>query len=343
MLLSTGSFFGQSGAGSATVPAQFGPGDWSVADDATSGDITISITALPADGGSAITDLEYQIDGGSWVSVAGTTTGDYPISGLTDDVEVDVAIRAVNAIGAGTASATKAVTPTASFSPPATLHVWYDAALGSTITESGGVVSAIDDRSANALHLSQATAGSRPTLSTINSVDALIFDGTDDVLFGATSGSQADFAFTFFMVVEPQDFLAAQEAFSFANNSSTGSEQSFGVTTTPNWRVTRRGSGGSSARPVAGTPTAAPHIFRATCPGTTVTMAVDGAVIVSGAGLNVNTVTWNRISLGGYFTTSLVNPYKGKIGEVLYFTSVLSGPDIAAVEAYLADKWGITI
>jgi hypothetical protein len=98
--------------GAPTAPDQFGTGDWSVADDGTSGDITITITALPSDGGSAITDLEYQIDGGSWVSMSGTTTGDYGVSGLTDDVEVDVAIRAVNAIGNGTASATKAVTPT---------------------------------------------------------------------------------------------------------------------------------------------------------------------------------------------------------------------------------------
>jgi hypothetical protein len=95
-----------------TAPAQFGTGDWSVSDDGTGGDITITITALPSDGGSAITDLEYQLDGGSWVSLAGTTTGDYPVSGLTDDVEYDVSIRAVNGIGNGTASATKAVTPT---------------------------------------------------------------------------------------------------------------------------------------------------------------------------------------------------------------------------------------
>jgi hypothetical protein len=100
------------GGAAPTAPAQFGGGDWSVADDATGGAVTITIASLPSDGGSAILDLEYQIDGGSWVSLSDTTTGDYPVSGLTDDVEVDIAIRAVNAIGNGTASATKAVTPT---------------------------------------------------------------------------------------------------------------------------------------------------------------------------------------------------------------------------------------
>ena len=109
---------GSAAGGALTVPAQFGTGDWSVADAGTGGDITITVTTLPDDGGSALTDLEYQIDGGSWVSLGDTATGDYPVSGLTDDVEVDVAIRAVNAVGAGTASATKAVTPTAAGTDP---------------------------------------------------------------------------------------------------------------------------------------------------------------------------------------------------------------------------------
>jgi hypothetical protein len=95
-----------------SVPAQFGTADWSVADDGTRGDITITVTTLPNDHGSTITDLEYQIDGGSWVSLGGATVGDYSVSGLTNDVEVDVAIRAVSASGNGPASDTKAVTPT---------------------------------------------------------------------------------------------------------------------------------------------------------------------------------------------------------------------------------------
>lgn len=127
---------GPGAGGGATAPAQFAGGDWSVADAGTSGDIVITITALPSNGGSAITDLEYQIDGGSWVSLAGTSTGAYPVSGLTDDVEVDVAIRAVNAIGNGTASATKAVTPTGVATDPnfanVVLLVSFDGSNGAT-------------------------------------------------------------------------------------------------------------------------------------------------------------------------------------------------------------------
>ena len=108
----------------AEAPAQFGTGDWSVTDAETGGDITITISVLPDDGGSALTDLEYQLDGGAWVSLGAAVTDDYPVSGLTDDVEVAVAIRAVNAAGAGPASATKAVTPTTAY-PPVTVTTVY--------------------------------------------------------------------------------------------------------------------------------------------------------------------------------------------------------------------------
>lgn len=94
------------------APSQFGTGDWSIADAGTNQDAEITITALPGDGGSAITDLQYQIDGGSWVSLGGTTTGTYTVAGFTDGTPADVAIRAVNANGNGTASATKSVTAT---------------------------------------------------------------------------------------------------------------------------------------------------------------------------------------------------------------------------------------
>ncbi len=100
------------GSGAATEPAQFGSGDWSVADAGTNGDANITISTLPSDGGSAITALEYQIGAGAWTSLGGTSTGVYGVSGFTDGTAASVAIRAVNAVGNGTASATKSVTTT---------------------------------------------------------------------------------------------------------------------------------------------------------------------------------------------------------------------------------------
>ena len=83
-----------------TAPEAFTVGQW----DVSAGQITIS--ALPADGGSAITDIEYRLNGGSPVSLGETTTGTYAHVGEEDD---DIQLRAVNAIGAGAWSDTKQV------------------------------------------------------------------------------------------------------------------------------------------------------------------------------------------------------------------------------------------
>lgn len=96
----------------ATAPAAFTAGQWSASDATTGGQANITISTLPDDGGATITDIEYQVDAGSWTSTGGTS--DFNITGLTDDVEIDLKIRAVNSVGSGSASDTKAVTPTES-------------------------------------------------------------------------------------------------------------------------------------------------------------------------------------------------------------------------------------
>ena len=87
-----------------TVPAAFTAPDWDVANDGDT--VSVNILTLPADGGAAITDLEYRVNGGTAVSLGETTTGSYPI---TADEGDDIQIRAVNAIGAGDWSDVKAV------------------------------------------------------------------------------------------------------------------------------------------------------------------------------------------------------------------------------------------
>lgn len=94
------------------APAQFEADGWSVADDTTGGAITISITELPSEGASAITDIEYQLDDGDWVSGELDEPGEIAVTDLVDDQEYSVRIRAVNATGEGPASDAELVTPT---------------------------------------------------------------------------------------------------------------------------------------------------------------------------------------------------------------------------------------
>lgn len=91
------------------VPTTFGADDWSVADRATDGDITITIIIAAED----LTDIEYDVDGDeNWTTIGGATVGEYVLSGFTNDQEYDIRIRGVIEDAEGTASASKAVTPT---------------------------------------------------------------------------------------------------------------------------------------------------------------------------------------------------------------------------------------
>lgn len=80
---------------------------------ATPGNTQASIAFTPgAANGSAITDYEYKVDAGAWTSGA-TAVSPVVVTGLVNDVEVSIVLRAINAVGNGAESAAVLVTPTA--------------------------------------------------------------------------------------------------------------------------------------------------------------------------------------------------------------------------------------
>jgi len=97
----------------ATVADAFVVGEWTLTDPQTTGDLTVTISSLPFNGGATITDIEYKIDAGSWVSFSSAALGAHTISGLTDDVQVAILIRSVNSVGNALDSDSKNGTPTA--------------------------------------------------------------------------------------------------------------------------------------------------------------------------------------------------------------------------------------
>jgi hypothetical protein len=72
---------------------------------ATIGDEQVSVAfTAPSDGGGAvITDYQYELDGGTWVS-ASTATSPVKVAGLTNGNVYSIKLRAVNSAGVGTES-----------------------------------------------------------------------------------------------------------------------------------------------------------------------------------------------------------------------------------------------
>ena len=91
---------GGGGGGGGSGPLQTVPGaPINLVAVATDGAVTLTWDAPEDDGGSAITDYEYQINGrGSWTSIGSTLTT-YTVTSLVNGTEYTFQVRAVNRIG----------------------------------------------------------------------------------------------------------------------------------------------------------------------------------------------------------------------------------------------------
>lgn len=96
-----------------SAPSQFTAGQWTLADSPSAGGDTLSlnVTELPSNGGSAITALQYSVGGGATKTLSGVGTGARLITVLASTA-ASVELWAVNAIGSGARSTAKVATPT---------------------------------------------------------------------------------------------------------------------------------------------------------------------------------------------------------------------------------------
>ena len=85
--------------------------------NAGDGSADLSWAAPASDGGRDVTDYEYSIDGGDWVSLATADTSG-SISGLVNGQTYQVRVRAVNEAGASDVSEAKSFTPVTKPDPP---------------------------------------------------------------------------------------------------------------------------------------------------------------------------------------------------------------------------------
>ncbi|MCG5533103.1 fibronectin type III domain-containing protein [Halorhodospira sp. 9621] len=144
------------------VPDTFGSNYWSVEPTGLEGEVEVTVSTLP-NAQPAITGIEYSLDEGGAESAGISGTGSFIITGLTDDQEYEVRLRAVNGEGAGDWSASKLVTPGGESEPsePSTAELpedianidWRFAFWADAIDqENGTAVEQWDDLSGNGHH-----------------------------------------------------------------------------------------------------------------------------------------------------------------------------------------------
>jgi hypothetical protein len=228
----------------------------------------------------------------------------------------------------------------------ANLGAWYDFAYLLSITKDGGNnVSQVNDRSTNAYH-AVAAGGEQPvwTASAINGNAALVFNGSTNVLRASGAAAIAtgtDTPYSMFTVSKNSSTAASYAIAAFGNSGAANPTSYIYTTGAPAYGFYRRDDVGASAGPAGGTSnTTTPHTISTIFPGTTITVSVDGSVVINGAAADVGATTLNMFSIGGWSTTSLVQPFPGTICEVIIYSRAVTAGEQSRIEAYLKNKWG---
>lgn len=221
-----------------------------------------------------------------------------------------------------------------------TTALWLDASDSSTVTLNGSNISQWRDKSGNARHVSQGSSSFQPTKSTINAIDAIRFDGTNDVLSGSlTSDISGNFYFIMvgqaLSLASPQGYVVSEVTTPYANYWAF-----LGVY--PSNQVHVALYNGTQNPQLNGSTAAVNEIFFQIGERNsgTLTLYKNGSAIGSVADNTTSVPNYSLIRIGGQ-----VNPARyanANIGEVLIIPGTLSVSTRQIIEGYLAHKWGLT-
>jgi hypothetical protein len=249
-----------------------------------------------------------------------------------------------------------------------TTALWLDAADASTITASSGAVSEWRDKSGNARHASQATAGNRPATgsATLNGLNVIRYDATDDFLsLTNTSGLTTATAFYFFGVRRSSVAAAADTVTSRSFLTGVGGTYSIGVDasillsqettlllTGPDNTTAPQGQGnprvGANAANYARSANAAELYDISGTNTADVTAKVNGSAIgsyLTAATANRSDPSFCNPALTGFNIGGSGGASNGAIvdfAELIVITSAPTADTISRPEGYRAHKWGLT-
>lgn len=210
--------------------------------------------------------------------------------------------------------------------------LWLDAADGSTITLATGV-SAWADKSGAGHHLSQATGSLQPGIVSagLGGLDFVRFDGTDDRLSAAWASQATPVTAVGVSRIRSNDIYA--NPLGVIGDGNLGSAIAFGLD-----------AAGTAYRQVAGTSHAGSaatnnvwYVFTNVLNGAASFARANGSSIISVG--NAGSATASTFNLGANSGPTRWDTID--VAEIIWYASALSAAEYAAVEAYLAAKWGL--
>lgn len=230
------------------------------------------------------------------------------------------------------------VNESAPFAPTdiANLQAWYDASDTATITDAGGgAVSAWADKSGNSYTLTEAT--NRPTTGTrtINGLNTIDFDGSNDILSSncpADDRTSCTFAVGLLDDVSQYRTLWGSAGASNSGGNCLRVNQFTGV-----WAFEKQGLVSINTFAYG------PSLSTAFCVALDLNdsaymLDMNDSLVYVARGADSTTFSATTLAVGASGTTFF---WDGQIAEIIRYSGTLSVSDYGKVMLYLINKWGI--
>jgi len=223
-----------------------------------------------------------------------------------------------------------------SFLPPglANLEVWFDGADTASITESSGAVSQWNDKSGNANHLLQASAGLKPTTgsNTLNAKNTVFFDGSE--MMATTGNVEQSNSQTTFIVAGNIDTTSGSDMHLIKTNG-VAAGMKIAIDGTNKDLQLNNGTNLDTGFVLTGFDASLTAKWENTG---SAEAQISGLSMATGStGSGDNTVKMNV----GADHTGTAGFFKGDIAEIVHYDRLLSDNEIAQVRTYLEFKWGL--
>jgi Concanavalin A-like lectin/glucanases superfamily len=219
--------------------------------------------------------------------------------------------------------------------------IWIKADEPALITESGGVISSIADKSTVGNVLSGATIGNRPIYGTqLNGKNTIFFDGTNDRLDSTVSVFDHRAAHTVFALLK---YTVAPRGTAFGNSNLAGTRGAFlDLNSTANtFRYQIQPAGVFT--PATNGLTLNTYFIVALVVGLTSQAAYVNGTFVGSASISINSGSApDPFSLGRYSVLGNTLFFGGNIAELFISSKVFDNAEIFKGFGYLAHEWGVT-
>jgi hypothetical protein len=235
------------------------------------------------------------------------------------------------------------------------LQLWYDAADSTTLYDAttggspvaaNGAVARWEDKSGNARHMTQATAGSRPTYQTsqLNSLPVVTFDGSNDILTTSSAGSSGSDDFSVFFVAKTITGEESEDIPLWLGNpavtrAARGIYRPSGGTTLGFATWANDLTSSAYSLDIGGSY----HIFAARLSGSNVQLRRNGLATSYTLPQSALSVSGNIFQLGAIDFGNFQYAANVAFAEVLVFYSYASDQVTGVVEGYLSSKWAINL